>query len=124
MGQRKPRFGVQQTARGRSSNLLINLYFYSRILDDEEKEWMKIEQHLLLPSLQGGTPTPNSCTYVPGGGGRPCRSTISEKNYAGHVMAPPPPPPPLPTPPPPPSLVTNAYPSQMIQFGVAAEDRK
>ncbi|CAI9774378.1 unnamed protein product [Fraxinus pennsylvanica] len=100
--------------------LSVRPYECARILDDEEKEWTKTEQHLLLPSLQGGTPTPNSCSYVPGGSGRPCRSTISEKNFAGRVTAPPPPPP-LPTPP---TLVTNAYPNQMMKFGVAAEDSK
>ncbi|KAL2510783.1 Uncharacterized protein Adt_16383 [Abeliophyllum distichum] len=62
-----------------------------------------------------GRPSPNSCSWVGGGGGRPCRSSISEKNFAGHNVAAPPPPPPL--------ADDNAYPEQMVRFGMAT-DRK
>ena len=83
----------------------------TRILHEVEEEWMK-KQHLILPSLPRvvNPPAPNSCSNVPGNGGRPCSSsaTISERNFAGQglAVAPPPPPP-------------NAYPQQMVQFGVA-----
>ncbi|KAL2540652.1 Collagen alpha-1(II) chain-like [Abeliophyllum distichum] len=104
--------------------LSIKPYVCARILYDEEKEWTKIEQHLLLPSLQSGTPSSNSCSYIPGGSGRPCKNTVGEKNFAGRVVSTPsslssvPPPPPLP------HVDTNAYPNQIIQFKVAADDPK
>ncbi|KAL2510784.1 Uncharacterized protein Adt_16384 [Abeliophyllum distichum] len=96
--------------------LLNNIIPYeaARILYKEEQQWMKMT-HLVLPSLQVGRPSPNSCSWVGGGGGRPCRSSISEKNFAGHNVAAPPPPPPL--------ADDNAYPEQMVRFGMAT-DRK
>ncbi|CAA2979389.1 Hypothetical predicted protein [Olea europaea subsp. europaea] len=54
--------------------------------------------HLVLPSLQRRPvrpPSPNGCTWVGESGGRPCRSSISEKNFAGRSVVGPLPPPPL-----------------------------
>ncbi|KAL2238780.1 UNVERIFIED_CONTAM: hypothetical protein Sindi_1069700 [Sesamum indicum] len=87
----------------------------SRILDEEEEQWMKREQHLVLPSLQRGRPTgppsPNGCTWIPGGGGKPCKAaSINQRNFA--VVAS--------RPPPPASAGDDAYPKQMVQFGVAS----
>ena len=73
--------------------LHIKPYGATRVLHDQE-ERMKT-QHLILQSLRsntGGPPAPNPC--IPGPSGRGCTATtISERNFAGHlVMAPPPPP--------------------------------
>ncbi|KAL7151551.1 hypothetical protein ABFS83_04G038600 [Erythranthe nasuta] len=95
----------------------------TRILDEDEEQWMKKninkEQNLLLlPSLQGGRPTgppaPNGCSWVPGEG-RPCTTSINQRNFAmiGSRDQSPPPPPPA-------TVDGGAYPEQMIQFGVAA----
>ncbi|CAI9778556.1 unnamed protein product [Fraxinus pennsylvanica] len=95
--------------------LSIRSYEGARILDEEE--WIR-RGHLLLPSLPGNTvrpPSPNGCTYIPGGGGSPCPNTIGEKNFVGRVVAAPPPPPPR--------VNTDAYPREMIQFGVATDGR-
>ncbi|KAL8523087.1 hypothetical protein ACS0TY_013161 [Phlomoides rotata] len=73
---------------------------------------MKRGQNLLLPSLQRrpvNPPSPNSCTWIPGSNGRPCSSTVNERNFAGRTVAPTPPPPPP----------SGAYPKQMFEFGVA-----
>ncbi|CAA2978166.1 Hypothetical predicted protein [Olea europaea subsp. europaea] len=96
--------------------LSIRSHEGARILDEEEEEWIR-RGHLLLPSLQGRTvrpPSPNGCTYIPGGGGSPCRNTISEKNFVGRLVA---------APPPPPRVITDSYPRQMVQFGVATDGR-
>ncbi|KAL2535751.1 Uncharacterized protein Fot_17142 [Forsythia ovata] len=97
--------------------LNIKPYEAARILDKEEQQWMKMG-HLVLPSFQRrlvGPPSPNSCSWVGGSGGRPCRSSVSEKNFAGRIMAAPLPPPPL--------AVDNAFAEQRVQFGMAT-DRK
>lgn len=90
----------------------------TRILDEEEEQWMKTTQKLLLPSLQRRPfrpPSPNGCTWVPGGGGRPCSTTINQRNFVGRRIASPPPPPP--------PLAGDAYPKQMFRFGVATDSR-
>ncbi|CAA3014459.1 Hypothetical predicted protein [Olea europaea subsp. europaea] len=95
--------------------LNIKSYEAARILEKEEEQWIKMG-HLVLPSLQTRTvrpPSPNGCTWVGGSGGRPCRSSVSEKNFVGHIMATPPPPPPL--------AVDNAYPEQRVRFGMASD---
>lgn len=93
--------------------LTIKPYEATRILDEEEEQWMmnKEGQSLLLPSLQrgrpSGPPSPNGCTWVPGGGGKPCTTSINERNFAmtgSHPASP---------------AVHEAYPEQMVQFGVA-----
>ncbi|GFP99591.1 hypothetical protein PHJA_002103200 [Phtheirospermum japonicum] len=67
--------------------LSMKKYKAIRILDEEEEQWMKREQNLLLPALQRRpirTPAPNGCTWIPGSRGRPCTSaTITEQNFAG-----------------------------------------
>ncbi|KZV24801.1 collagen alpha-1(II) chain-like [Dorcoceras hygrometricum] len=85
----------------------------TRILDEEEEMWMLKGKNLLLQSLQGRTPSPNACTWIPGTSTGTCRfETINERNFAGRS-------------PPPPSGAAEAYPSaNMIQFGVASGDRK
>ncbi|CAI9781242.1 unnamed protein product [Fraxinus pennsylvanica] len=95
--------------------LNIKPYGAARILDKEQKQWMKTG-HLLLPSLKTvNPPSPNGCTWVGGSGGRPCRSSISEKNFAGRSVAPAPPPPLL--------AADDAYPEQMVQFGMATNSK-
>ncbi|CAA3020476.1 Hypothetical predicted protein [Olea europaea subsp. europaea] len=97
--------------------LNIEPYEAARILDKEEQQWMKMG-HLVLPSLQRRAvrpPSPNGCTWVGGSGGRPCRSSVSEKNFARRIVTAPPPPPP------PPIAADNAYPEQMIKFGMAID---
>ncbi|KAK4418366.1 hypothetical protein Salat_2249300 [Sesamum alatum] len=87
----------------------------TRMLDEEEQQWMKREERLVLPSLQRGRPmgppSPNGCTWIPGGGGKPCTATsIGQRNFA--VVAS--------RPPPPARAGNDAYPEQMVQFGVAS----
>ncbi|KAG8389238.1 hypothetical protein BUALT_Bualt02G0208100 [Buddleja alternifolia] len=92
-------------------------YEATRILDEDEQQWMKKDQKLLLQSFQRGSPTgppsPNGCTWVPGSGGPPCKASISEQNFA--VIASPPPPVA--------AAIDDAYPEQMVQFGVAVESK-
>ncbi|CAA0832166.1 Unknown protein [Striga hermonthica] len=42
---------------------------------------------LILSSLQRGRPvgrpSPNGCTWVPGQGGKPCATTVGQRNFAG-----------------------------------------
>ncbi|KAK4441606.1 hypothetical protein Salat_0495500 [Sesamum alatum] len=86
----------------------------TRILDEEEQLWMKKDQNLLLPSLQRRPvrpPAPNGCTWIPGGGGRPCTASISGRNFAGRKVPPPPP------------QASDAYPKQMFEFGVATDSK-
>ncbi|CAA2981939.1 Hypothetical predicted protein [Olea europaea subsp. europaea] len=94
--------------------LSIRSYEGARVLHEKEEEWMRMD-HLLLPSLQVRPPSPNGCTYTPGGGGSPCRNTVGEKNFAGLVVAA--------APPPPPRVITDSYPTQMVQFGLATDGR-
>lgn len=94
--------------------LSIKPYEATRILDEEEQQWMKSGQNLLLPSLQWGRrsvepPSPNGCTWIPGSGGKPCTASISQRNFALIASHPPPPP-----------ATHDAYPKQMVQFGVAS----
>ncbi|KAI3449740.1 hypothetical protein Pfo_006405, partial [Paulownia fortunei] len=93
--------------------LSIKPFEATRILDEEEEQWMKRGQNLLLPSLQRGRPvgppSPNGCTWIPGSGGKPCTASISERNFAVIASHPPPPP-----------DTNDAYPKQMVQFGVAS----
>ncbi|GFP99589.1 hypothetical protein PHJA_002103000 [Phtheirospermum japonicum] len=87
-------------------------YEATRILDEEEEQWMKREQNLLLPSLQRRPvrpPAPNGCTWIPGSGGRPCTAaTITEQHFAGKSSPHPP-------------AAGDAYPGQGFEFGVATQ---
>ncbi|KAH6766763.1 hypothetical protein C2S52_017746 [Perilla frutescens var. hirtella] len=93
--------------------LMVQPFEASRILEEEEEQWMKRGQDLLLPSFQRGRPTgppsPSGCTYTPGGGGKPCTASISNQNFAG-ISHPSPP-------------AASAYPKQMLQFGVATQSK-
>ncbi|CAI9785719.1 unnamed protein product [Fraxinus pennsylvanica] len=87
---------------------------HKRILDEEEQQWMRMG-HLVLRSLHTrlvGPPSPNGCTWVGGSNGKPCQSSVSEKNFAGHIVA---------TPPPPLATDHNAYLEQMVQFGMVID---
>ncbi|KAG8389240.1 hypothetical protein BUALT_Bualt02G0208300 [Buddleja alternifolia] len=92
--------------------LNIKQYEATRVLDEDKEQWLKKDQNLLLQSFQRGrptgTPSPNGCTWVPGSSGPPCKASISERNFAGIA-----PPPPLE------AAIDNAYPEQMLRFGVA-----
>lgn len=94
---------------------LLRLQPYeARLLGKQHRQDMKNE-YLFLPSLQK-PPSPNGCTYVPGGGGTNCKQMVGEKNFAAHAVAAPPPP--LPTPPPPPPLLPSvAHEEQRVHFG-------
>ncbi|KAG8370769.1 hypothetical protein BUALT_Bualt13G0017900 [Buddleja alternifolia] len=97
--------------------ITINQYEATRVLDEEEEQWMKRGQNVLLQSLQRRPvrpPSPNGCTWVPGSGGRPCTATVSQQNFAGHVTA---------SPPPPHAAAFDPYPEQMLQFGVATDSK-
>ncbi|CAA3020475.1 F-box kelch-repeat OR23 [Olea europaea subsp. europaea] len=72
-----------------------------------------LREHVIEQTRTVRPPSPNGCTWVGSSGGRPCRSSVSEKNFAGHIMAAPPPPPPL--------AADNAYPEQRVQFGMASD---
>ena len=96
----------------------IEPYEATRIFGAEEAEEDSImvrKLHLFVQSLQSrkvNPPAPSGCSFIGGNGGTPCAaSTISEKNFAGRVVA-------VAAPPPPPPR-TNAYPQQMVQSGVA-----
>ncbi|KAH6797919.1 hypothetical protein C2S52_022473 [Perilla frutescens var. hirtella] len=94
--------------------LTIKPYEATRVLDEEEKQWLKRGQDLLLPSLQWRPvrpPSPSSCSWVGTPGGAPCTASIGQRNFAGRAVASPPPPPPL---------ASDAYPKQMFEFGMAA----
>ncbi|KAL2236441.1 UNVERIFIED_CONTAM: hypothetical protein Sindi_0835800 [Sesamum indicum] len=115
MIMRSPTVIVVAIVMGLVFLLSIKPHEATRILDEEEELWMKKEQNLLLPSLQRRPvrpPAPNGCTWIPGGGGRPCAASISGRNFAGRKVAPPPPPP-----------ASDAYPKQMFEFGVATDSK-
>lgn len=88
----------------------------TRIFGAEEDCIMVRKVHLFVQSLQSrkvNPPAPSGCSFIGGNGGTPCAaSTISEKNFAGRVVA-------VAAPPPPPPPSSNAYPQQMVQSGVA-----
>ncbi|KZV22508.1 hypothetical protein F511_09030 [Dorcoceras hygrometricum] len=92
-------------------------YEAARILGEEQEQWFTRGKYLLLQSLEGRrlgrTPSPNGCTWIPGGGGPPCKGpALGERNFAGRAVAAPPPP------------VNDAYTDQnMTQFGVAEEGK-
>lgn len=70
--------------------LSVEQYKAARILGSpKEREWRN-DEYLLLPSLQIKPPSPNGCTFVPGGGGKNCRGTIDQRNFAGGVVVAPP----------------------------------
>lgn len=86
------------------SMLVVQPHEATRILNEEENEWMERGRNLLLPSFQRATgpPAPSGCTWVPGGGGKPCTTTVGSQNFAGR------------------SQPSDAYPKEMARFGVAA----
>ncbi|KAL8530339.1 hypothetical protein ACS0TY_007393 [Phlomoides rotata] len=92
----------------------VKPYESTRILYQEEQEWMQRGQNLLLPSFQRanrdvGPPSPNGCTWIPGSGGKSCTASITHQNYAG-IASPPPP-------------TYTAYPKELVQFGVATQNK-
>lgn len=76
--------------------VLISMKSYeaARILGEEEEQWIVEGHNLLLQSLKGRrlarTPSPDGCTWIPGG--PPCRAaSIGEQNFPGSLVATPPP---------------------------------
>ncbi|KAK4441607.1 hypothetical protein Salat_0495600 [Sesamum alatum] len=94
--------------------LTVQPYEATRVLGGKQREWTEGER-LFLPSLQNKPPSPNGCTYIPGGGGSPCMSTISQKNFAGRSIA---------ARSPPPAGASQAYAEQVVDYGLAMEGRK
>lgn len=86
--------------------LSLQTYEATRVLGIKHRQDMKNE-YLLLPSLQK-PPSPNSCTYIPGGGGTNCKRMVGQKNFAGHAVAASPPPPPL--------LASDSHEEQKVHF--------
>lgn len=85
---------------------LLSLQPYeARLLGKQHQQDMK-NKYLFLPSLQK-PPSPNGCTYVPGGGGTNCKKMVGEKNFAAHAVAAPPPP----------QLPSGAHEEQRVHFG-------
>ncbi|KAL9168797.1 hypothetical protein ABFS82_04G038600 [Erythranthe guttata] len=89
--------------------LSFEQYEAIRILGMREREWKINGEYLLLPSLQTKPPSPNGCTFVPGGGGNSCQSTINQMHFSGRVVVAPPPPP----------VTSDGYQEQKVQFDPA-----
>lgn len=95
--------------------LTIKPYEATRVLNEEEEQWLGRGQYLLQQLLQHRSvapPGPNPCSWVPSKGKRRCTTSIGQRNFAGRATAYPPPPPP--------PAASDAYPKQSFEFGVAA----